>query len=408
MKNQPAVFYIFIIVFVGSSIFFALPNIARSDDSISTTIKISICGNDIKEGGENCDGDDLGDLECENFDFNNGALGCDDSCVYDMSNCSTDAEVSISVSFNAETGGTYTLDDNDNQNSLKITLPANFHTKNHQVQMFVYNNIHFNDSKPVFTNKNFIGKTYDVVIINPGGNIVPVINKPATIVLTYTASDVAGMDEATIAPYHWSTDDTSWQLILNSIVNTADKTITFSTSHFSSFVLLASSSSETDTDSPSPIVSAGGLVLLSGVVNFSGKTYEQSNVTLLKDGQVLANLTSGPNGNFYVSVPNITPGNYIFSLYSEDKTGMRSPLVAFPLQVIAGQVANRQDIFIFEPLFKPALQVDLNGDDRINLADFLILAYRFNNPSSSIKVDLNGDGLFNLTDVSILVYYWTG
>jgi hypothetical protein len=55
-----------------------------------------------------------------------------------------------------------------------------------------------------------------------------------------------------------------------------------------------------------------------------------------------------------------------------------------------------------------ALKGDLNGDCRVNLIDFSILAYWYHRSNPPQKVDLNGDGKITLTDFSILAYYWTG
>lgn len=52
---------------------------------------------------------------------------------------------------------------------------------------------------------------------------------------------------------------------------------------------------------------------------------------------------------------------------------------------------------------------DINGDDKINLIDFSIMAYWWKRiiPENS-AVDLNCDGLLNLADFSILAYNWSG
>jgi len=55
-----------------------------------------------------------------------------------------------------------------------------------------------------------------------------------------------------------------------------------------------------------------------------------------------------------------------------------------------------------------ALKGDLNGDCRVNLVDFSIMAYWYHQNNPPKKVDLNGDGKITLTDFSILAYYWTG
>ena len=52
------------------------------------------------------------------------------------------------------------------------------------------------------------------------------------------------------------------------------------------------------------------------------------------------------------------------------------------------------------------LLADLNGDGRVNLADFSILLYYWG--TSNPTADLNGDGVVDLSDLSILLYYWTG
>jgi len=49
---------------------------------------------------------------------------------------------------------------------------------------------------------------------------------------------------------------------------------------------------------------------------------------------------------------------------------------------------------------------DLNGDGKVNLADFSILLYYWG--TSSPLADLNGDGKVDLRDFSILLYNWTG
>lgn len=56
---------------------------------------------------------------------------------------------------------------------------------------------------------------------------------------------------------------------------------------------------------------------------------------------------------------------------------------------------------------------DLDGDDRINLVDFSIVAYWYKRPLSNefAKLEaqfLNGDGKVDLVDFSIMAYYWTG
>ena len=47
------------------------------------------CGNDVKEGDEECDGNDLGGLNCLDFGFQDGTLVCANDCTLFTNACST-------------------------------------------------------------------------------------------------------------------------------------------------------------------------------------------------------------------------------------------------------------------------------------------------------------------------------
>lgn len=250
----------------------------------------------------------------------------------------------------------------------------------------------------------------------------------------------------------------------------------------------------------------GGYMTPVTQVVFSGRAYPKSTVTLLKDAQIAATTIADSNANFQISISQLSGGNYIFSLYSEDNTGNRSSLLTFPVSVTAGAITNIGGIFIaptiavdksevkrgdnlaifgqsapnseitisvnsdeeffnktnsdtngaylynFDTaalemgqhftkskaalngeissfskaisfavgaknvLAQPSekfLKVDLNNDGRVNLIDFSIAAYWYKRPISAEfavkeKEWLNGDGKVDLVDFSIMAYYWTG
>jgi len=89
------------------------------------------------------------------------------------------------------------------------------------------------------------------------------------------------------------------------------------------------------------------------IVNFSGRAYPKSIVTLLKDAQITATTIAGSDANFQISLSGLSAGNYIFSVYSEDKNGNRSSLLTFPVSVTAGVTTNVIGIFI-----APTIDVD--------------------------------------------------
>lgn len=65
-------------------------NICSNDGvaCIIPTIEENYCGNDIIEGDEECDGDNLNEQTCSTFGYSLGTLSCTPSCTIDTSNCS--------------------------------------------------------------------------------------------------------------------------------------------------------------------------------------------------------------------------------------------------------------------------------------------------------------------------------
>ncbi len=55
-----------------------------------------------------------------------------------------------------------------------------------------------------------------------------------------------------------------------------------------------------------------------------------------------------------------------------------------------------------------ANRCDLNGDTRVNLKDFSIMAFWYKRSGFPPKADMNADGKINLVDFSVLAYCWTG
>jgi hypothetical protein len=249
----------------------------------------------------------------------------------------------------------------------------------------------------------------------------------------------------------------------------------------------------------------GGFIPSYGRVIISGYAQPKSNVTLMSDGTIRATTIAGDDAKFSFTLDNLSPGNYLFTLYSEDKDGRRSSLYTFPVRLEAGQTitagnillsptidvdklevkrgdfisifgysqpfadvlisvssgeelflktnANKDGFYLYQlgtdilekgdhftksksiltnqlvsnysrvvsfkvgdkSLTKEAEKVckkpDLNCDKKVNLIDFSILAYWYKRPltkEAKQKIDLNGDGKVDLVDFSIMAYYWTG
>ncbi len=241
-----------------------------------------------------------------------------------------------------------------------------------------------------------------------------------------------------------------------------------------------------------------------GAITFSGRAYPQSSVTVLRDAQVVATTIASADATFKVSLNNITTGNYIFSVYSEDAYGIRSSLLTFPATItsggtniiegifvtptiavdksevrrgdtigILGQTTPQADVVIsvhsepeyfaktvadkngayfynFDTSFlelgshttksksaikdqlvsgfsssvnfivgtknvpvvlnkaKKTKRGDQNGDGKVNIIDYSILAYWYKKPNPPVLADLNSDGKVTIFDLSILAANWTG
>jgi hypothetical protein len=244
-----------------------------------------------------------------------------------------------------------------------------------------------------------------------------------------------------------------------------------------------------------------------GKIIISGYAQPKSEVTLMSDGTIKATTIAGADAKFSFTLDNLSPGNYLFTLYSEDKDGRRSSLYTFPVKLEAGQtitagnillsptidvdkaevkrgdfisifgfsqpeanilinVSSEEELFfrttstkdgfylyqlgtdilekgdhftksksilanqlvsnysrvvsfrvgdktISKEVKKVCGKADLNCDGRVNLIDFSIAAYWYKrklSPAFALieKERLNGDGKVDLVDFSIMAYYWTG
>jgi len=249
----------------------------------------------------------------------------------------------------------------------------------------------------------------------------------------------------------------------------------------------------------------GGFISQYSKIIISGYAQPKSEVTLMSDGEIRATTIAGDDAKFSFTLDNLSPGTYLFTLYSEDKDGRRSSLYTFPVKLEAGQTITAGNILLSptididkaevkrgdfisifgftqseanvlisvnsdeEMFFKTTStkngfylyqlgtdilekgdhftksksilanqlvsnysravsfkvgdktiskeikkvcgKADLNCDGRVNLIDFSITAYWYKRPlteEAKQKVDLNGDGKVDLIDFSIMAYYWTG
>jgi hypothetical protein len=127
--------------------------------------------------------------------------------------------------------------------------------------------------------------------------------------------------------------------------------------------------------------SGGGSVIKKGAqVILTGNAYPRSTVTVLKDAQVIATTIAGSDARFEVGIQKLTPGTYIFSVYSEDEAGNRSSLLTFPVAVTKNILAKIESIFIAPTITSDKIQVR-KGDP--------IVLFGTSVPSSEVTIEVN-------------------
>lgn len=132
-------------------------------------------------------------------------------------------------------------------------------------------------------------------------------------------------------------------------------------------------------------------------VNFSGKAYPKSNITLLKDAQIAATTIAGADANFQLAAAGLSAGNYIFSIYAEDKEGRRSALLTFPVSVTLGATAQVSGVFISPTIAVDKSEVKL-GDtisifgQTVSTAEVLINVS--SDPEFFFKIKATADGVY--------------
>jgi len=110
-------------------------NTAYQTGSTSVSFSVQVpeteCGNDVLETGEECDGSDLGGLNCASYGYNAGILGCSPECTIIISSCynsnpsSGGSSTSSTTTGGTTTGGTMTpvttSEDNETTNTTNET-----------------------------------------------------------------------------------------------------------------------------------------------------------------------------------------------------------------------------------------------------------------------------------------------
>lgn len=71
----------------ASALLFYYESRAVSSTGITATVAVGVCGNNIVEYGEVCDGSALDGQNCESLGYDGGALNCNTGCDFNISEC---------------------------------------------------------------------------------------------------------------------------------------------------------------------------------------------------------------------------------------------------------------------------------------------------------------------------------
>ena len=138
------------------------------------------------------------------------------------------------------------------------------------------------------------------------------------------------------------------------------------------------------------------------VLTISGQSVPSAVIeTHIHSGNNIVVTTSTDEGGNYKMIFNTTPleNNALHTVDADFLVSANGP-------VSRSQISQSLSFFVGAGTGKKSYLADLNGDGKVNLADFSILLYYWG--TSTPLADLNGDHKVDLQDLSILLYYWTG
>ena len=142
-------------------------------------------------------------------------------------------------------------------------------------------------------------------------------------------------------------------------------------------------------------------------VNFFGRAYPMSSVTVLKDGQIAVQTIAGPDANFSASLTGLSAGSYPFSVYSEDINGNRSALFTFSVYVSSGASTNISGIYITPTIDVDKSQVQQGDNIAIfgqTVPDSEVIISVNSEPEHFRYADADQDGIYLYNfDSSVLV-----
>jgi hypothetical protein len=357
MKINRLTIYIllFFPLFLGAFFLFYNSVFAVSNATIGITIKISVCGNGIKEGGEQCDGSDLGGASCISQGYTGGSLSCDPSCTFNTSACT-------SVSSGGGRGGG---GGGGGVGGGGYVPPA------------------------VVTQVTFSGNAYPLSKVS--------ILKDGQLAIT----TIAGPD----AKFNISLSGLSSGNYTFAVFGEDNQGRRSSLFTFPVFITQGATTN------------VSGIFIAPTIAVDKSEVKRGDNIAIFGQSVPNSEVTISVNSDeeFFNKVNADASGTYLYNFdtslleigqhTTKSKAALNGEITSFSQAL--GFTVGTKNVAAALPT-KCSAKADLDNDCRVNLVDFSILAYWYKRPSPPASVDLNGDGKVDLVDFSIMAYYWTG
>jgi hypothetical protein len=140
------------------------------------------------------------------------------------------------VTASAAAGGKTTLTTAENSTAA-VEVPINAVTASTLITITAEAKTAVTASRPVPSGKSIVGGYIFNYTATADDQAVTSFSKNITLTFTYTDSQVAGFNEASLRVYYWDEDNSKWTLLTTSI-NTANNILTVTTDHFTYYAIL--------------------------------------------------------------------------------------------------------------------------------------------------------------------------
>lgn len=183
--------------------------------------------------------------------------GASNDYTFTTNGCTTSSQpiATSTVQITKSLGGNLSLVD-DNSHGLNLNIPSSFATTdaNFQAHQLIGSTVIPSISTPS-SEYSLVGNyIYQLTALSDIQTTIPTFDNSLTVSISYGSSDISEFNESSLIIYRW--DDSSWSQLPNCHVDTSAKTVTCTTTHFSTFALFGQSRNPSTNNSSTSINSS--------------------------------------------------------------------------------------------------------------------------------------------------------